>query len=132
LVSCQNVGQTKGFEVLMCFIRSKKKHTHLHKSEIVVETYFYGPIFFFSEACFNAKPEILFRAPLQDLSHRPQSGRFVGDSDVPLTKVSKGHQQEAGRPTGNAANIERLGELSDLFFETPKISFCENHLVQLQ
>lgn len=27
LVSCQNVGQTKGFEVLMCFIRSKKK-TH--------------------------------------------------------------------------------------------------------
>lgn len=30
LVSCQNVGQTKGFEVLMCFIRSKKKHTHTY------------------------------------------------------------------------------------------------------
>lgn len=94
LVSCQNVGQTKGFEVLMCFIRSKKKHTHLHKSEIVVETYFFGPLFFFSEACFNAKPEILFRAPLQDLSHRPRVGGL-------LVTVSSHWPSIKGSPTGS-------------------------------
>ena len=138
LVSCQNVGQTKGFEVLMCFIRSKKKHTHTHlyKSEIVVETYFYGKkSFSFSEASFTRQTWDL--VPSAVAGSEPQTSKWEvcwwqWRPIVPLTKVSKGHQQEAGRPTGNAANIERLGELSDFFFETPKISFCENHLVQLQ
>lgn len=67
----------KRFWSFNVFYQKQKKHTHLHKSEIVVETYFFGPLFFFSEACFNAKPEILFRAPLQDLSHRPRVGGLL-------------------------------------------------------